>query len=135
MWENAPVNLSAEKKLGVFVRNQIEVGNISACHDISDGGLLVAIAEMALASDIGFTFDDQPLRLPIHAWAFGEEQARYLVMSNETEKLIGAANEAEVSLEGIGKTGGSDITIDGERVTLMELRETHESWLPSFMSK
>ena len=48
-----PVDLAAERRNGDFVRARILAGTVAACHDVSDGGLLVAVAEMALAGDVG----------------------------------------------------------------------------------
>ncbi len=52
-----PVDLAAERRNGDFVRAMIAAGHVAACHDISDGGLLVALAEMAMAGGIGATLD------------------------------------------------------------------------------
>ena len=77
------VDLAAERRHGDFVRRQIESGRVSACHDISDGGLLVALAEMALAAlDAGRTVGARiavPAGAPSAVWLFGEDQARYLL--------------------------------------------------------
>jgi phosphoribosylformylglycinamidine synthase len=78
--EGAPpsVDLALERRHGSMVRSLIENGMLAACHDVSDGGLLVALAEMCLPQGIGaqvrFTTD-----IPLHAYAFGEDQARYLL--------------------------------------------------------
>src|SRR5262252_1907339 len=72
-----PVDLAAEKRNGDFVRALIEHRIASAVHDLSDGGLAVALAEMAMASGIGAKLD--PARAPAHAFWFGEDQARYVV--------------------------------------------------------
>ena len=45
-----PVDLAAERRNGDFVRSMIRDGLVAACHDVSDGGLLVALAEMAIAA-------------------------------------------------------------------------------------
>src|SRR5262249_46231066 len=72
-----PVDLAAERNSGDLVRALIAEGIAGAVHDISDGGLLVAIAEMAMASGIGAELDRAPLAA--HAFWFGEDQARYVV--------------------------------------------------------
>ena len=72
-----PVDLAAERRNGDFVRALIGEGLASAVHDVSDGGLLVALAEMAMASGIGAALDAAPFAA--HAFWFGEEQARYVV--------------------------------------------------------
>ena len=74
-----PVDLDRERQTGDFIRDEIGRGVITSCHDISDGGLLVALAEMALAANIGLTITAGGGSLSDYAWAFGEDQARYLV--------------------------------------------------------
>ena len=75
---------AAERRIGDFVRSLIEDGKVTACHDVSDGGILVAIAEMALSGSIGATLQVPENGAPgdnthAHAWLFGEAQGRYLV--------------------------------------------------------
>ncbi len=72
-----PVDLAAERRNGDFVRGEIQAGRVSACHDISDGGLLVALAEMAMAGGIGAEI--APPERPDIGYLFGEDQARYIV--------------------------------------------------------
>ena len=74
-----PVDLVAEKLNGEFIRGLIEDGRVTAAHDLSDGGLAVALAEMAIASGIGATLDAPSAKVPPHAFWFGEDQARYVV--------------------------------------------------------
>ena len=129
-----PVDLAAERRNGDFVRAQIEAGRVSACHDVSDGGLLVAVAEMALAGGIGAeiacpTAQSQP------AWLFGEDQARYLVATADDEALIRAAEDAGVPATRIGRTGGLALTVnDQHSISLADLEQAHETWLPSYMA-
>ena len=52
-----PVDLAAERRNGDFGRGEILAGRVAACHDVADGGLLVAVAEMALAGDTGATLE------------------------------------------------------------------------------
>lgn len=131
--EPPSVDLTAERFVGDFVRRQIQNGVITACHDISDGGLLVAVSEMALTNGIGIVFTPLDNSLPAHAWAFGEEQGRFLVTTRDSERFLLAVMTAGLSLESIGQTGGDIIEIAGESISLFELREIHESWLPEFM--
>ena len=74
-----PVDLAAERSNGDFVRGRIRAGAVRACHDLSDGGLLVAVAEMALAGGIGASLLGRSARIPAHAFWFGEDQARYVL--------------------------------------------------------
>jgi len=128
-----PVDLAWERQTGDFIRQQIEKGLITACHDISDGGLLVAAAEMALAANIGIIFLDQDDTLPLHAWAFGEDQARYLVTAND-DNFVMAVIGAGLSVESIGKTGGDALVLGDEALPLADLRTAHEDWLPDYMA-
>lgn len=131
-----PVDLAAERSNGDFVRAQILDGRISAAHDLSDGGLAVALAEMALAGGIGATLDVLP-RGPAHAVLFGEDQSRYLLAAEpEAATAIRAAAAARgVAVEAIGVTGGESLNLPGEApIALAEVRRAHESPLPAYMA-
>ncbi|MEY3841757.1 MAG: hypothetical protein RLZZ542_867, partial [Pseudomonadota bacterium] len=71
-----PVDLALERKTGDFVREQIEAGALTCVHDLSDGGLIGAAADIALASDVGVSLGIQGDG-PDHSFYFGEDQARY----------------------------------------------------------
>ncbi|HVZ50958.1 MAG TPA: phosphoribosylformylglycinamidine synthase subunit PurL [Pseudolabrys sp.] len=132
-----PVDLTEERENGDFVRALIRDGVASAVHDVSDGGLLVAIAEMAMASHIGATLTAAPTDIPAHAHWFGEDQARYLVTvpAAQAEAVFARAGAASVPVWRIGVTGGDALAIEGERpVTIAALRERFEGWLPAYMA-
>ncbi len=125
-----PVNLTAERRHGKFVRQLIEDGEITACHHVSDGGLLIALAEMALAGDIGFKSDASATDAGF--W-FGEDQARYVVTTHDPDALLVKAEEAGVPCMLLGLTGGDKVVLGGEAVDLAWLRDLHESFLPDYM--
>jgi phosphoribosylformylglycinamidine synthase len=130
-----PVTLAVERAAGDFVRAQINDGPVTACHDISDGGLLVAVTEMAIAGDFGAMLSINSDTL--HADLFGENQGRYVVTVSEEAlpSLLAAAAAAGVQAQNIGTTGGLGITLNGEDgPTLATLRQAHEGWLPSYMA-
>ncbi|MDA7948845.1 MAG: phosphoribosylformylglycinamidine synthase subunit PurL, partial [Hyphomicrobiaceae bacterium] len=130
-----PVDLDAERTTGDLVRQFIREGSISAAHDISDGGLLVAIAEMALAGNIGVTLEPYEGALPYHAILFGEDQARYLVATDQPSKIAVGAEKAGIPCLKVGTAGGETISLPGETsVPLDRLRTLHEGWLPSYMT-
>jgi phosphoribosylformylglycinamidine synthase II len=131
-----PVDLAAERKNGDFVRNCILAGDVRACHDVADGGILVAVAEMALAGGRGATLEVPANTLPLHAFFFGEDQARYVleVYPARLDAMVNAARSAGIPLSVIGKTGGQALTIGSEPpISLEELQTIHESWLPQYM--
>ncbi len=134
-----PVDLAAERRNGDFVRSHILAGHVTACHDVSDGGLLVAVAEMAMAGGIGCKIEPALVHdCPLNDWMFGEDQARYIVTTRDADSLIAAARDAGVSAHKIGETGGDEIVVHVEmlergRVAVSELRDIHEGWLPGYM--
>jgi len=127
-----PVDLDTEIKHGEFIRFIIKKGWVSACHDVSAGGQLVAVAEMALSGNIGANIHIAP----DYARAFGEDQGRYIVTAPHeiAERLLMKAPEMGVSAIAIGETGGESITVGEESVTLVDLQEAHEKTLPEFMA-
>ncbi len=132
-----PVDLAQEKAAGELVRGLIRNGAVSAVHDVSDGGLLVAIAEMALAGGRGAALEAAPDNLPAHALWFGEDQGRYVVAASpdKADAIHKAAALAKVPVRLIGKVGGDALTLPGEApLPLAALRSAHEDWLPRFMS-
>ncbi len=132
-----PVDLAAEKRNGDFVRNLIAEKLVDTVHDVSDGGLLVALAEMTLAHGIGVTLDLAELpSVPSHALLFGEDQGLYvLACAQEDASVIGAAARGtDVPFARIATTGGDALTLPGEPPILIgELRHAKDEWLPRFM--
>ena len=129
-----PVDLAAERRHGDFVRTLIRDGLITAAHDVSDGGLLVAIAEMVIASGIGAVLEAS-CGLPAHAHWVGEDQARYVITTKRADVLIERAERAGVPLVRLGATGGRILSLAGERpLRVDDLKHRHESWLPTYMA-
>tara|TARA_R110000868_G_scaffold70902_3_gene208161 strand:+ start:390 stop:2612 length:2223 start_codon:yes stop_codon:yes gene_type:complete len=130
-----PVDLAAERRNGDFVRGLVTDGDATACHDVSDGGVLVAVAEMALAGGIGANITLPDNALPALAWLFGEDQARYVVTTTNADGLLAAAQAAGVPAIAIGRTGGTVLTVGaGNSISLSDLRNAHEGWLPGYMA-
>jgi len=134
-----PVDLAVEKKHAEFVRTLIEDGRCDTCHDLSDGGLLVALAEMALAGDIGLEVGVAGTTVDAIPFFFGEDQARYVIAvpQKDADKIEGELRDAQIIHAIIGKTHTSktlSVTGEGE-VALSELRKAHEGWFPAYMAK
>ncbi|MBV8089007.1 MAG: phosphoribosylformylglycinamidine synthase II, partial [Alphaproteobacteria bacterium] len=129
-----PVDVAAERRNGDFVRAQISAGAVAACHDLSDGGLLAAVAEMAMAGSLGVSLGPFPVELTRNAYLFGEDQARYLVETSNPDTLIAAAREAGIPARVIGVVGGVSLTLPGVgAISVAALRAANEAWLPNFM--
>ena len=125
------VDLVAERKHGEFIQSVISKRMLTACHDVSDGGLLVAVAEMALAGNIGFAFDADSSDAGF--W-FGEDQGRYVVSTKQPEALEKLTKESGIALTKLGTTGGKALVTKGSSsLDLAILRKAHEGWLPNFM--
>ncbi|MCK0209487.1 phosphoribosylformylglycinamidine synthase subunit PurL [Starkeya koreensis] len=131
-----PVDLALERRNGDFVRALIADSLVTAVHDVSDGGLLVALTEMALASGIGANLIAPPAEINPYGFWFGEDQARYVVTVESGSKalVLRRAETAGVTLAKLGTTGGDRLNIPGERPIVVDaLRERHEAWLPIYM--
>ena len=111
-----PVDLAAEKRNGDVVRGMIHAGTATAVHDVSDGGLLIALAEMAIASGIGAQLLAAPGSIVPHAYWFGEDQARYIVTvpAADAGLVLAKMKGAGVPCARIGTTGGDAIAVAGE---------------------
>jgi phosphoribosylformylglycinamidine synthase len=130
-----PVDLDAEKRSGDLVRHLIQGGFVHAVHDLSDGGLVVAAAEMGLASGVGLFIDDLPEGLP-HAVLFGEDQARYLISlsASNQDELDEKASELNVPYHVIGRAGGCELAVKSLfAIDFDDLRAAHEGWMPAYM--
>jgi phosphoribosylformylglycinamidine synthase len=130
-----PVDLAAEKRNGDFVRAQIGAGTVTACHDCADGGLLVAVAEMAMAGNLGAALSNPETSVPAHAFWFGEDQARYVltVAKGAADKVLAAAKAAGVPAAKLGETGGAAVNVAGDSIAVAELKTAHEAFFPNLM--
>ncbi len=154
-----PVDLGLERRTGEFIRSAIESGFLNAVHDVSDGGILVAVSEMALAGNIGVDVEvdwvvrelnpnaveglipetQQTLALRF----FGEDQSRYLVSTIDPEavELIALAEKCDVAIRYLGFVGGESISIGDmpgtsgnlADVPLTALREASDSFFRDWM--
>jgi phosphoribosylformylglycinamidine synthase subunit PurL len=132
-----PVDLTAERRNGAFILALIGAGRLSAVHDISDGGLAVAVAEMAMAGNLGAAIDAEAAPAPLHGFLFGEDQGRYIVTTRAAEAgaILAAAAQAGVVAQRLGTTGGESLTLPGELPILVaQLAAAFESWFPAFMA-
>ncbi len=132
-----PVDLAAERRNGDFVRAQILAGALRTVHDVSDGGLAIALIEMALAGGIGFVAGQDVSTLdvvPPHAFWFGEDQARYVVTTPDPAALLAAAAAAGVPAVALGQTGGDAARFQGlATLSLADLKASHEAFFPGLM--
>ncbi|KXV67376.1 phosphoribosylformylglycinamidine synthase [Acetobacter malorum] len=131
-----PVDLAAEKRNGDFVRQEILSGVVSACHDLSDGGLMVAVAEMVMASGVGCELESPDSGIRPEAFWFGEDQARYLVCVDNAAEFCARAEQAGVPARLIGQSGGNDLILpSGVTISAARLVAAHEAFFPALMTR
>jgi phosphoribosylformylglycinamidine (FGAM) synthase-like enzyme len=115
------------------VREQIAAGRIAACHDLSDGGLLVGVAEMAMAGRLGATITTLA-GVPQHGFLFGEDQGRYVLATAQPDSVLAAAEKAAIPALTLGSVGGDQLTLaGGNAISVAELIRLNEAWLPDYM--
>ena len=137
-----PVDLAVETRTGTFIRAGIANGQILAAHDQSDGGLLVAVAEMALATGIGCDIHLCDLQdRNANTVFFGEDQGRYIVEVSNPWAFEASAEAAGITFEGLGSTGNEGalgapavvISNGWTTVSIADLRAAHEGFFPALM--
>jgi phosphoribosylformylglycinamidine synthase len=132
------VDLAAERATGDFLRAAIDAGQVTAAHDVSDGGVAVAIAEMALAGNIGAMIDRKQPHNCARSF-FAEDQGVYIVTVDDHALMdfLAAAHAADVEVEPLGRTGGKRLIFErpdrDEVVALADLRTVHEAFFPTLM--
>src|SRR5690606_16873271 len=125
------VDLEHEKTAGLYVLSLIRAGRVSAVHDLSDGGLALALAESSIKGGKGVQLQ-QPDARNLACW-FGEDQGRYIVTASpeEAERIVA---DAPVSAIVIGTTGGDTLTLGHAKpISVKDLRDAYEGWFPAFM--
>ncbi|MEO0410259.1 MAG: phosphoribosylformylglycinamidine synthase subunit PurL [Pseudomonadota bacterium] len=129
-----PVDLTQERKTGDFVRQHIEK-TMRIVHDVSDGGLLVALTEMAMAGNCGIDLSAAQDGQSPHAFWFGEDQGRYVLACENGQDLAKEAESAGLEALVIGRsTRAAELKLPGgETILVKELKHLHESWLPALM--
>jgi len=114
------------------VRELIDTRAVTAVHDCADGGVMVAVAEMALAANIGVHLDI-PALPNLAAILFGEDQGRYVVATRDPESVLAAAKDAGVFVMALGVTDGDTITGPDFSLALSDLRAAHDSFFKNWM--
>ena len=141
---NSPkVNLEGERRAGELILRGIADGLVTAVHDCSDGGVLVAIAEMALAGNIGADVEVDHSGVTGAVQLFGEDQGRYVitVAGAEDYRFVQLVKAAGLECSFGGRVGGNSISIGDMRGTsgnygdimLADLRAAHEGFFPKLM--
>ena len=127
-----PVDLVAERRNGDFVRGLIRDGAVTTVHDLSDGGLAMAAADMALASGVGLSL--QVSADAMTSLLLGEDQARYLIGTSDPGSVVSKAQSSGVPARIIGHAGGNSFSVSGAfSIPIETLRRAYEAWMPAYM--
>ena len=132
------VNLFNEKNNGETILKLINDGFIKSAHDISVGGLLIAISKMCISGNKGIDIKKPQNLVNYFEYFFGEDQGRYLIeiKKNDLDKVKSFLDENSVYFNEIGTIQEKNIVLKNElNVTVDELIKTNKTWLSTYMSK
>ncbi|MED5436755.1 MAG: phosphoribosylformylglycinamidine synthase subunit PurL [Pseudomonadota bacterium] len=129
------VNLDEEKKNGLTIKSLIESSLVDTSHDISDGGILIALTEMAIKNNIGFEIETDIINS--HRFLFGEDQGRYIISVKEKNliKVRKILEESNVIYNIAGVTIDKIIKVNEEKIPIDEIKEIYENWFTKYLSK
>ena len=132
------VNLFNEKNNGLSIQNLIANKLVNSVHDISSGGILVALSEMCIAAKIGAKIKITKRNIGMNEYLFGEDQSRYIIEINQNnkEKVCNILEKNSVYYEIIGKTQKDSLEIEKEfKIKLSELSEMNSRWFKNFFNE
>ena len=129
------VNLFNEKNNGLSILNLISKNLVNSVHDISSGGILVALVEMCISGKIGAKVKIPKRDINHFEFLFGEDQSRYIIEVNEKnmKEVDELLKENSVYYEKIGKTQKDSLDIDNIcKMKLNSLGEISNKWFKSY---
>ena len=129
------LDLAAERGLIDLLGELVAGGAIDSAHDCSDGGLIVTLAESAIAGACGARIEDARGDLPAHVWLFSESASRAVVTAADGAAVVAAAEARGVPARLIGRTGGEALAVgDVLHIEVERLREVYRAAFPATMS-
>ena len=129
------INLKEEKKNGLFVSDLIKGKLVNAVHDISHGGIIVTLAEMCMASNIGAKIKVSGSNSDKIKYLFSEDQARYLIeiSKKNLEKIKKTASSKNIKIDIIGNTQSEIFEVENDlKISVKELKTKNESWFKNY---
>ena len=131
------INLLEEKKNSIFVRDLIKNSLVKSAHDISSGGIALALAEMSIAGNIGAKIETNLLDEEKIKFLFSEDQSRYLIEINQKnlQSMVEMAKNQEITLIQIGVTQSDYLEIDEMNISVKELTNINNNWFTNYNSK
>ena len=129
------IDFKEEKKNGEFVRKLIKKDLIIGCHDVSDGGILICLSEMIINNNIGMQLSIPNNEITDTQWLFGEDQSRYVIISNKRKYLKERAKDENIYIEELGTVAGDKLLIkDCLEISVKDLIDYNNKWFYNYMS-
>jgi len=132
------VNLFNEKNNGLIINKLITKKLVNSVHDISSGGILLALSEMCILGKIGAKIKVPQNNINLHEYLFGEDQSRYLIEINHKNKyeVSKILEENSIYFELLGKTQTDDLELSGNfKLSLSELSKLNSSWFKNYFNE
>ena len=129
------INLLSEKNNGKIVFELIDKDLALSCHDISNGGLIVTLSEMAMSTDIGVKVENPKKLRNFIEYLFGEDQGRYVleIDNKNIQKVEKLLKENNIYYEHIGETQEKFFEIVGEmKLDVNDLFKVNNQWYNSY---
>ena len=127
---NIKVNLEEEKRNGQFILDLFNKTLISGAHDVSDGGIALALCELAIVNGLGFRIIEGSLE-----YFFNETQGRYIISINPSKEkqLIHLAKEKKVTLNKLGVAEGTTLSFGSNILHLDHVNDLYQNAISNMM--
>ena len=132
------VNLFNEKNNGLLVQTLISKKLLNSVHDVSSGGILVALSEMCISGNIGAKIKIPNDKIKPHEYLFGEDQSRYLVEVSEKNKyeVSKILEKNGIYYEILGKSQKESLDLDKEfNIRLENLNKINSFWFKNYFKE
>ena len=129
------INMANEKNNGDSILELVKNNLVSSLHDISNGGLIVALAEMTIGSNFGIKIDKPKKLINLYKYFFGEDQSRYVaeIEKNNLDKVEKILKKNNIFYENIGVTQRNFFEIEGEiKIDIKELLKINNQWYNNY---
>ena len=127
------INLDEELKHGKFILDLASLNLIDACKDLSDGGIGIALAELCIMSKVGCEIIS-PKSLNVNQWLFGEDQARYIIITNKSEAIMNKAKSTNIEAKIIGKIKGNSFSLNNNKISIEKITNIRNNWFHNYFS-
>ena len=130
------VNLFNEKNNGETILKLLDKKLIISCHDISVGGIIIALSKMCIKGNKGVKINSQIKLLNKFNYFFAEDQGRYIIEieNNNLAMVKKVLEENSVHFDELGVVDGNKLTFKDElNISIQDLNKKYKSWLKNYM--